>query len=105
MDKKIGHILPVQVAGETQEVPWLGHARSETLEKNGFLPNQQMGTITPKEYTEKGVPFKVPPGKSIEVVITTSSNFPSGKGAFIVTRPASAEELKRCPYPRHPKFK
>ncbi len=85
--------------------PWLGHVRSETQDKilkDAGSPERI--NIPATEYTERGVPFSVPPGHAIEGVLIKNKNFPQGQGIFIVTRPVSEEEKKKCSHPRHPKF-
>jgi hypothetical protein len=108
---KIGKIPPgcspkqvttiIREDGSHDIAQWLGHIRGE--KGPPALPHERV-LIPAREYTEKDTPFQVPPGKAIEAYLITSPNYPQGEGVFIVTRPATEEELKICPHPRHPTF-
>lgn len=98
---RIGHLVPVITSsGKIREVPWLGHSRSESLQPK----NSEKVYISVSEYTERDISFSVPKGKVIEGWLVQSPNFPRKEGLFIITRPATQEELKKCPHPRHPKI-
>lgn len=101
MNKVIGELVPILDTSKVLRwVRWQGHHRSEKE-----LPE---GAVTVKipvtEYSEKNVPFQVGEGKAIEALYVKKDTFPGGEAVFIITRPASKEELKKSPAPRHPRI-
>lgn len=101
--KRNDMVMAVSRDATIHQALWLGHTRSETP----ISPEGAELVILPiKNYTEKGVWFNVPEGKAIEAFLVKNPNFKlaGGQGIFIVTRPATSEELKKCSHPRHPKF-
>jgi hypothetical protein len=102
ISRKIGDLVEYEVP-PTRAIwtaPWLGHCREES----GIPENATEVKIFAGSYTEKGVEFSVPPGKKINAYLIKSPHFPGGEGIFLITRPVTQEELKRCQHPRHPKY-
>lgn len=101
-EKKIGVTIPIITnKNEHLDVQWLGHHRSENPKDP---PNSERVRVLTSAYTEKEVEFPVPEGQCIEGLLVKHKNFPNGTGLFIVTRPATKEELTKCKHPRHPVF-
>ncbi len=100
INHRIGSLVPYRGPLGEGQAPWLGHSRTESPTPPNSTPVQ----LDFESYVEKGVRFEVPRGKSVEAYLVKNDRFPQGEGLFIVTRPATQEELARCPHPRHPKL-
>jgi hypothetical protein len=102
IDKKIGNPVPIRFSnGSTSEGVWWGHHR---LENKRTPENSTLVTIPAESYTEREVEFSIPEGAEISALLVENDRFPNGSGIFIITRPATLSELKKCKHPRHPKF-
>ena len=98
---KLNDLVPCLMPdGSTVMAPWLGHSRQESIPpKNATLVKLNIST-----YTERDVEFQVPSGHVIDAYLVKNDNFPLKEGVFIITRPASTTELKKCKHPRHPRI-
>jgi len=92
--------------GSTESAPILGFKREESP----LLPDIQEEVVIPHvvSYTERDsnlgdIEFELPENsRGIRAVLTRRDTLPHGKGVFIVTRPATRDELRRCNHRRHP---
>jgi hypothetical protein len=107
VDKHLGDLIPVEILlctdnpNPIMEVRWLGH---HNVRRRLNVDTQRIAVVRAVSYEEKGTWFDVPKGKNITVVLTETPSFPEEKGAFVLTRPATEDELAECSCIQHPFF-